>query len=71
MTVEAIQGGSVTEQALQRPSSSRRAAPNSPTRGVYDPIKNEWIVEPQDKRIVEGLSYHPRGLFQSYGRTGK
>eukprot|EP00892_Ulva_mutabilis_P011149 jgi/Ulvmu1/8406/UM042_0113.1 len=37
--------------------------------GKYDPIRNVWVEPPQDRRMVEGLSYHPRGLFSTYGRT--
>ena len=37
--------------------------------GVFDPVRDAWVVAPRDTRVLEGLSYHPRGLFSTYGRT--
>lgn len=50
-------------------NSQRGRVPTPKSQGVYDPIKNSWISPPQDSRIVEGLSYAPRGIFSTYGRT--
>lgn len=50
-------------------NSRRGRVPTPKSQGVYDPIKNSWISPPQDSRIVEGLSYAPRGIFSTYGRT--
>ena len=36
---------------------------------IYDPIRNAWIIPPQNRRMHEGLTYHPRGLFNTYGRS--
>jgi len=28
-------------------------------QGVYDPVKNAWLVLPENKRICEGQSFAP------------
>jgi hypothetical protein len=34
-----------------------------PSQGVYDPIKAEWKVLPQQKRAAHTLDFAPRMLF--------
>lgn len=52
-----------------RCGSGRARVPTPHRMGKYDPIRNVWVEPPQDRRVLEGLSYHPRGLFGTYGRT--
>ena len=40
-----------------------RVAPPS-TQGVYDPVKNSWLVPPRDSRVLQGLSFAPVQTFR-------
>lgn len=51
-----------------RVGAGKRRVPRSDNTGLYDPIRNTWIEPPANVRMREGLSYHPRGIFASYGR---
>lgn len=67
MTVQDVETQKLKESGRCGSGRARVATPRS--MGKYDPIRNEWVQPPQDRRVVEGLAYHPRGLFSSYGRT--
>ena len=56
-------------EAERRVGQGRAHVPRSRNMGVYNPIQNTWTVPPDNPRILEGLSYHPRGLFKTYGRV--
>lgn len=62
-------GAGVQATPQGRPQSGRRMVETGPRTGIYDPLRDTWLVEPQDKRVVEGLSYRPRGIFNEYGRS--
>lgn len=50
-------------------ATGRARVPLPGSTGVFNPILDQWTVPPQDKRMIEGLSYSPRGVFKTYGRT--
>lgn len=35
-----------------------------PSAGVYDPIRGQWKVLPQQQRAAIGLDFAPRKLFE-------
>lgn len=53
-------------ERVQGFTSGRRRVPTSPRAGIYDPILNEWQVQP-DPREVNGLTFRPTTMFLTNG----
>jgi hypothetical protein len=43
---------------MQPPKTGVGKVKFPPSVGKYDPLRHEWIIEPQDKRYLERTSKH-------------
>jgi hypothetical protein len=43
--------------------SHTKRVPLPACQGVYDPIRGEWKVQPRNERVMAGLEFAPRKVF--------
>lgn len=44
-------------------TSHTKQVPRPSSQGVYDPIRGQWKEPPANKRVLAGLEFAPRQLF--------
>jgi hypothetical protein len=45
--------------------SHTKRVPLPASQGVYDPIRGEWKVQPRNGRVMAGLEFAPRKVFDN------